>query len=202
MLGGEPPLVKPGELQKVLQNLLRERVSVRDMETIIETLGDWAGRTKDLEVLTEYTRNALRRSICTQYIEQVVPGDAVDGAARPQSKLFCVSLDPSLEDQIAGFIDRSAEGTTMTMPPAIANRITAAIIRELQQLIQAGHHPVILASPQVRAQVRRLVEPHLPNAAVLGYNEVSKGVEVESMGLVQVSNEAQRPAGRMAGAAN
>ncbi len=193
VLAGETPRVKPGELQKVLQNLLRERVPIRDLETIIETLGDWANRTKDLEVLTEYVRNALRRTICNQYVE-MVGNDGVDltnGApSRPVPRLFCVSLDPALEDQIASFIDRGAEGTTMTMPPAVANRITTAIVRDVQRLIQAGHQPVVLASPQVRSQVRRLIEPHLANGAVLGYNEVSKGVEVESLGLVQAEGTA------------
>jgi flagellar biosynthesis protein FlhA len=159
------------------------------METIVETLGDWAPRTKDLEVLTEYVRNALRRTICNQYVELTGgAGETSDtiGAGAGTPRLYCVSLDPALEDQIASFIDRSPEGTTMTMPPAVANRVTAAIVRELQRLIQAGHQPVVLASPQVRGSVRRLLEPHLPSAAVLGYNEVSKGVEVESLGLVQM----------------
>ena len=78
----------------------------------------------------------------------------------------------------------------MTLPPALANHITTAIVNELHRLIQAGHHPLVLASPQVRAQVRRLLEPHLPIVAVLGYNEVRKGVEVESMGLVQLDDQA------------
>ena len=190
VMAGDHPLVKPGELQKVLQNLLRERVPIRDMEVIVETLGDWVGRTKDLEVLTEYVRNALRRTICNQYVEQVAPGALEEGLST--SKLYCVSLDPALEDLIGGFIDRSAEGTTMTMPPLVANRITTAMMREMQRLIQAGRHPVVLASPQVRAQVRRLLEPHVPNAAVLGYNEVSKGVEVESVGLVQDQAETSK----------
>jgi len=191
VLGGEKPMVKPGEIQKVLQNLLRERVPIRDMETIVETLGDWIGRTRDLDVLTEYVRNALRRTICNQYVEMVASRDERDlDGSRSAPRLFCVSLDPALEDQISSFIDRGQEGTTMSMPPAVANRITTALIRELQALIQAGHQPVVLASPQVRAQVRRLLEPHLPNAAVLGYNEVSKGVDVESMGLVSLEQEA------------
>ncbi|MCC6681716.1 MAG: flagellar biosynthesis protein FlhA [Phycisphaeraceae bacterium] len=183
---GDHKLIKAGELQKVLQNLLRERVPVRDMETIAETLGDWAVRTKDLDVLTEYVRNALRRTICGQFAV-VEPADRNDlDQAQSATRLYCVSLDPALEDQINGFIERSVEGTSMTMPPAVANRITHAILEELQRLIQAGHHPVVLASPQVRAQVRQLLEPHLPSVAVLGYNEVSKGVEVESLGLVQI----------------
>ena len=80
----------------------------------------------------------------------------------------------------------------MTMPPAVANRITSAIVEQMNRLVQAGHHPVVLASPQVRAQVRRLLEPHLPNASVLGYNEISKGVEVESLGLVQLDADLTR----------
>jgi len=187
VLGGDQPIIRPGELQKVLQNLLRERVPIRDMETIVETLGDWATRTKDLEVLTEYVRNALRRTICNQYAVSELSEDGSGMIA----KLYCVSLDPTLEDQINSYIERSAEGTSMTMPPQVANRITNQILSELQNLAQHGHHPVVLASPQVRAQVRRLLEPHLSNAAVLGYNEVSKGVEVESLGLVQLPGEAE-----------
>lgn len=199
--GTETPLVRSGELQKVLQNLLRERVPVRDMEVVVETLGDWATRTKDLDVLTEYVRNALRRTICGQYVVQE-PADPLatgEGGAM-KSRLYCVSLDPALEDQINGYINRSAEGTSMTMPPQVANRITTAILGEANRLIQNGRHPVVLASPQVRAQVRRLIEPHLPSAAVLGYNEISKGVEVESLGLAQL--EPVKPSAPNPGAAS
>ncbi|MEO0586538.1 MAG: flagellar biosynthesis protein FlhA, partial [Planctomycetota bacterium] len=185
VLGGETALVKPGELQRVLQNLLNERVSIRDLETIVETLGDWASRTKDMDVLTEYVRNALRRTICAQYAVDPVEEFKEDGTpALP--KLCCVSLDPALEDRIASYVERSGEGTSLSMPPAVGNRITAAIVEELNRLTAGGHHPVVLASPQVRAQVRILIEPHLPGAAVLGYNEVSKGVEVESLGMASL----------------
>ncbi len=200
VFGGETPILRPHELQKVLQNLLRERVPVRDMESIVETLGDWVSRTKDVEVLTEYVRNALRRTICNQYVEMVPADPTAIDQTQQVPKLFCVSLDPALEDQISGFIDRGAEGTTMAMPPAVANKITAAITNQIQQLTQAGHHPVVLASPQVRAQVRRLLEAHVPNAAVLGYNEVSKGVEVESVGMVGIG--ADQPAEELQGAAS
>jgi len=192
VLSGESPLVKPADLQKVLQNLLRERVPIRDMESIVETLGDWAPRTKDMEVLTEYVRNALRRTICNQYVEQGAAEGPDDDPTRSTPKLYCVSLDPAVEDQINAYIDRSGEGTTLSMPPVVANRFIASVLAELQKLIQAGHQPVLLASPQVRSQARRLIEPHLPNAAVLGYNEVSKGVDVESMGLVQMDDPAQK----------
>jgi flagellar biosynthesis protein FlhA len=185
VLEGETALVKPGELQKVLQNLLRERVPIRDMETIVETLGDWAPRSKDLDVLTEYVRNALRRTICGQYLTSEPDDTAPEGAAVVH-KLYCVSLDPAVEDQINGYIQRSNEGTSLSMPPAVANRITAAVVEQLQRLVAQGRHPVVLASPQVRAQVRALLEPHLPTAAVLGYNEIGRGVQVEAVAMVQV----------------
>jgi flagellar biosynthesis protein FlhA len=199
--GDKAGVIKPGDLQKVLQNLLRERVPIRDMETIIETLGDWAVRTKDLDVLTEYVRNALRRTICSQYVEYEAAAD-LGGTGPGVAKLYCVSLDPALEDLIAGYIERTTEGTTVSIPPVVANRVTAALLRELQRLIQAGHAPVVLASPQVRAQVRRLLEPHLPGAAVLGYNEVSKGVDVESLGLVQAEDETAMTGMQLQGAAH
>jgi flagellar biosynthesis protein FlhA len=201
-VGDKPPLVKPGELQRVLQNLLTERVPIRDLEVIVETLGDWAARTRDMDVLTEYVRNALRRTICNQYTVSEPAGDGVAPSGQTVNKLYCVSLDPALEDQISGYIERSNEGTSMTMPPAVANRVSTALLQELQRLTQAGHHPVVLASPQVRGQVRELIEPHLPNAAVLGYNEVSKGVQVEALGLVQMNEPGERMAESLQGAVN
>src|SRR6185295_5707750 len=89
-----PTQIKPGELQKVMQNLLRERVPVRDLETILETLGDYATRTKDLDVLTEYVRNALSRTICKQYVDDM-------------DRLWCITPDPALEDLINGHVERT-----------------------------------------------------------------------------------------------
>ena len=94
-----PTIIKPGELQKVLQNLLRERVPIRDLETIVETLSDWATHTKDIDVLTEYARNALRRTISSSYME-------LD--ENKSTKLYCVTLDPLVEDVINGYIDRGS----------------------------------------------------------------------------------------------
>jgi flagellar biosynthesis protein FlhA len=170
-----PTITKPGELQRVLQNLLRERVPIRDLETILETLSEWGPRTKDLDVLTEYVRNALRRTICHQYATPTDTGG---------SKLVCVTLDPALEDMVNSYIDRSANGTSVNMPAAVASRVAAQALRALEQVTAGGGHPVVLASPQVRGVVRQLLAPHLPAVAVLGYNEAVAGVEVESVALV------------------
>lgn len=177
-----PGLVKVADLQRVLHNLLRERVPVRDMETIVETLADWAPKTNDADILTEYVRNALRRSICEQY--------AVREANRPP-RIVCVTLDPAFEDQIAAYIDRGPAGTSLTMPARVANQTAERILRGIQRVTAAGHHPVIIASPQVRGVVRQILEPHLPTAVVLGYNEIPPGVEVESLGLVGATEPAE-----------
>jgi flagellar biosynthesis protein FlhA len=187
-----PGVIKLGELQKVLQNLLRERVPIRDLESVLETLGDWAGKTKDLDVLTEYVRNALRRTICMQLSTPIDPdiGAAPGRAgARPTAthRLVCVTVDPALDDTINAYIERTPMGTSVTMPAHIANQVTGAIARELQKVTAAGHQPVVICSPQVRAVVRQLISAQLPAASVLSYNEVVTGVEVESLGLAAMT---------------
>ena len=178
-----PAIIKPMDLMKVLQNLLRERVPIRDLETILEALAEWGPKTKDLDVLTEYVRNALRRTISNQY---AVPND--HGGQR----LPCVTLDPTLEDQIAGYIDRGNAGTVISMPARVANAIATQIARALKSVTDLGHHAVVIASPQVRAIVRQILEPHVPGVAVLGYNEVATGVDVESSALVMPPTDASR----------
>jgi len=176
-----PAIIKTGELQKVLQNLLRERVPVRDLEVILETLADWGGKTKDLDVLTEYARNALRRTICAQY---AVPDEETEPGQRRRYRLVCVTLDPSFEDWVNGYVDRSGGATVLSMPASVANRVVEHVSAALSPLVAAGHQPVIIASPQVRGVMRQILEAHLPAAAVLGYNEIVPEVEIESMGLV------------------
>jgi flagellar biosynthesis protein FlhA len=166
-----PTVVKPGELQKVMQNLLRERVPVRDLETILETVGDYAGRTKDLDVLTEYARNALARTICNQYVDD-------------QDKLHCLTLDPALEELINGHLDRGERGTTNTMPPATAQQVVSLVAAKAADLTVAGRSAVVLCGPQVRSAVRRMVEASLPHVAVLAYNEVVPEVSVDAVGMV------------------
>jgi flagellar biosynthesis protein FlhA len=166
-----PTQIKPGELQKVMQNLLRERVPVRDLETILETLGDYSSRTKDLDVLTEYVRNALARVICKQHVDD-------------RDRLWCVTLDPSLEDLINGHIERNERGSTNTMPPKTAQQIVRQIAAKTGELTQTGRQAVVLCSPQIRQTLRRMIEPSLPHTAVLAYNEVVADVAVEAVGLI------------------
>lgn len=166
-----PTQLKPGELQKVMQNLLRERVPVRDLETIVETLGDYSSRTKDLDVLTEYVRNSLSRSICKQYVDDA-------------DKLWCVTLDPAMEDFINGHVERSERGAMNTMPPQTAQQVVKQISEKTAELTQTGRNAVVLCSPHIRAIVRRMVETSLPQVAVLAYNEIAPEVAVEAVAMV------------------
>jgi flagellar biosynthesis protein FlhA len=166
-----PTQVKPGELQKVMQNLLRERVPVRDLETILETLGDYSSRTKDLEVLTEYVRHALSRTICKQYVDD-------------KDRLWCVTLDPALEEMINGHLERNERGTNNTMPPQTAQKITQQIVAKAGELTQAGRSAVLLCGPAIRAAVRRMIESNAPQLAVLGYNEIVPEAAVEAVAMV------------------
>jgi flagellar biosynthesis protein FlhA len=169
-----PTQIKPGELQRVCQNLLRERVPIRDMETILETLGDYAGRTKDLEVLTEYVRHALARTICKQYVDE-------------EDRLWCVTLDPALEDLVRGHIERTETGTMNRMPPQTQQQVVRQLSDKVAELTQTGRSAVVLCSPEVRGPLRRMTEAALPHVAVLGYNEIVPEVRPEAIGLVGVN---------------
>jgi flagellar biosynthesis protein FlhA len=166
-----PTQIKPGELQKVLQNLLRERVPIRDLETILETVGDYASRTKDLEILSEYARHALARAICKQYVDD-------------KDRLWCVTLDPNVEDLINGHIERSERGSSNTMPPQTAQQIVKQIAAKTQELTQTGRSAAVLCGPNIRWTLRRMVEATLPHVAVLGYNEIVPEASVEAVGMV------------------
>jgi flagellar biosynthesis protein FlhA len=170
-----PTQVKPGELQKVMQNLLRERVPVRDLETIVETLGDWSGRTKDLDVLTEYVRNSLARTICKQYVDD-------------QDRLWVITLDPALEDFVNSHIERGEHGTSNRMPPQAAQQVVQRIAARAGELTQSGRSAVVLCSPQIRGSLRRMIESSLPAVAVLSFNEIVPGIAVEAVALVGMND--------------
>jgi len=173
-----PEVMKVGDIQTVLQTLLRERVPIRDLESILETIGDWAGRTKDPEILAEYVRNSLARTICEQYRDA-------------RQTIHGITLDPALEDLVSSHVERSDRGSYLTLPPGTVNRIVATIRNELDAAAarSGGAQPVILASPQVRQWIRRTIESALPKAAVLGYNEIVRGIEVRTHGMAAVKEK-------------
>lgn len=166
-----PALVKPGELQKVLQGLLREGVSIRDLGTILETVGDWAPRTKDPEALTEQVRAALGRSICQKYVE-------------PDGRLYVIALDPRLEEAILASIRRTEEGARVGLEEGALARLRERLAREVDRMALAGHVPVILCGSAIRPAVRRLADQIRPGVAVLSYAEVVREIQVVTGGTV------------------
>jgi flagellar biosynthesis protein FlhA len=166
-----PGQMKLSEVQQVLQMLLRERVSIRQLGVILECLGDYASRTKDPIWLTEYARHRLARTICSQYR---------DGEGR----LFVVTLDPALEDRIAAGIEHNERGLFIRMSPQAADKTCELIAEQVQRLRAAGHPEVILVSPQIRPGLRQLTSAALPRLSVLSYNEVTRDTKIESIGIV------------------
>ena len=166
-----PGQMKLSEVQQVLQMLLRERVSIRQLSVIFECLGDHASRTKDPIWLTEYARHRLARTICSQYR---------DG----ESRLFVVTLDPALEDRISAGIEHNERGLFIRMSPPAAEKTCEIIAEQVQKLRTAGHHEVILVSPQIRPGLRQLTSATLPRLNVLSYNEITRDTKIESIGIV------------------
>ena len=173
-----PNVLKVGEVQRILQNLLRERVPVRDLEAILEALGDWAPKSKDPEILTEYARNALARTICSQYKDA-------------HGVIHCVTLDPASEDYLAANIQRVDSGSVLLLPPERQSEI-ATRTREVIEAAgpaAAGATIVLLCSPQVRVWLRRIIEAVLPQTPVLALNEIARGIDVQAHGVVSFGSQ-------------
>jgi flagellar biosynthesis protein FlhA len=182
-----PDVLKPHHVHQVLCNLLRERVPIRNLEAILETLGDYADRTKDLGLLTEFVRHALSRTICQQYRDK----DRV---------LRVVTLDPALEDILGAGIEYGERGLLIKLSPQVSEAVTRGITSQLEHLTTPGFPPVVLTTPQIRGALRQMTSASLPNLAVLSLSEITRDTQVESAGQVGIEmlNKDRRPA--MAGA--
>jgi flagellar biosynthesis protein FlhA len=163
------------DLQKVLQNLLIEKVSIKDLESILEVLGDFGRKTKDTDVLTEYVRNALNRSICKDYIEE-------------QNKIFVVTLDPKMEDMITNSLQKMDDGASLlSIDPRVLKNVVKGITTALEKLVSQGHvAPIVLCSPSIRSHVSRFMRSHMPSIVVLSYNEISPGINVEAVAAAEL----------------
>lgn len=168
-----PKLLSIGDLQKVLANLLRESVSIRDLLTILETLADYAPVTRDPDLLTEYVRQALGRAISR----------SVMGA--PPNEV--VTLDPKLEQVILDSIQKTEAGSFLAMDPNLSGRIVSNTVKQAERLAMSGRQPIVLASPIVRLYFKRMTEQAVPGLVVLSYNEVDPGIDIQSIGMIQAS---------------
>ena len=167
-----PELLGIGEIQKVLANLLNERISIRDMATIMEVLADYARATKDTEILTEYVRHAMGRQIT----QQVVQGNV----------LPCVTLDPALENRIVGSIQRTDHGSYVSLDPDSMRRMISSLTAEVDKLANQGYPAVILTSPAVRLYFRKLVERSVQGLVIVSHAEIDQSVEIQILGVVRI----------------
>ncbi|WP_374119014.1 flagellar biosynthesis protein FlhA [Clostridium sp. OS1-26] len=168
-----PDLLTIGELQKVLQNLLRERVPIKDMVTIMESLADNSRTTKDIEVLTEYVRFALGRSICNPMVDD-------------SGSITVITLNPQIEDLISNNIQKSMQGSFPAIDPEVTGRILNALKDTLDSVYFYENQPVVLVSPKVRPAFRRLIEMVFPAVSVLSLNEIPNDIEIKTEGVVSI----------------
>lgn len=167
-----PKIMTLGEIQKVLANLLREGVSIRDMVTILETLADFAPVTRDPDMLTEYVRQALGRAISKSYLSS--------------NNSEVITLDPKIEQMILDSVQKSEAGSYMAMEPSVSSKIISSAAKLSEKMAQSGKQPVILASPIVRLYFKRLTEHAIPGLVVLSYNELDPTLEVNAVGMVSI----------------
>ena len=166
-----PKLLGLGEVQKVLQNLLKEGISIRDLLTIMETLADYAPTTRDTDILTEYVRQSLKRAISTKYFPV-------------HETTSVVTLDPKIEQEIMGSVKQTESGAFLNLDPARSKAIMEAVKKEVQKLENLGKTPIIITSPIVRMYFKRLTEDYFRDLVVVSYNEVESNVELQSVGMV------------------
>ncbi|MBQ8262078.1 MAG: flagellar biosynthesis protein FlhA [Lachnospiraceae bacterium] len=166
-----PKLLGLGEIQKVLQNLLREEISIRDLLTIFESLADHATSTRDTDMLTEYVRQSLKRAISTKFF---AGGETVS----------VVTLDPKLEQEIMGSVKQSEQGAYITLAPERIKTMIESVKKEAAKLESLGKNPIVLTSPIVRMYFKRITEDYISDLVVISYNEVESDVELQSVGMV------------------
>ena len=166
-----PKLLGLGEIQKVLQNLLKEGISIRDLLTIFETLADYAPSTRDTDILTEYVRQSLKRAISSKFF----PANETTSV---------VTLDPKLEQEIMASVKQSENGAYLTLDPDKTKAIMKSVGDEVAKLENLGKNPIIVTSPIVRMYFKRLTEDYYRDLIVISYNEIENNVELQSVGMV------------------
>jgi flagellar biosynthesis protein FlhA len=160
-----------GQVLRVLQNLLRERIPVRDIVTILETLADYSTQTQDAEILTEYVRQSLARTISRQYISK-------------GKRLFVITIDPKVEQMMAESVQKSEFGSRMILRPTTIEKVVNELNTYISKAVEAGVQPTVLTATQIRPHLKRLIDRSLPRLPILSVNEIVPEIELESIGIV------------------
>lgn len=168
-----PKILGIGDIQKVLANLLKESVSIRDLVTIFETLADYGAVTRDTDLLTEYVRQSLGRAISKKFLNQ-----------RSNN---IITLDPVLEQTIMDAVQQSEQGSYLALDPQTTQQIFEKLSREIARFNSIGQQPILLTSPIVRIYFKKLTEQIAPDLVVLSYNEVDSSIEMQSIGMVSLT---------------
>ena len=168
-----PKLLSVGEIQKVLQNLLREGISIRDLLTILETLADHATVTRDTDVLTEYARQSLKRAISNKFFS-------------PNESTTVITLDPKIEQDIMAAVKQTEQGAYLTLDPEESKHIIKSTEEEVDKLEKMGKSPIIITSPIVRMYYKRLIQDYFKDLVVVSYNEIESNIELQSVGMVSI----------------
>lgn len=167
-----PKILSIGDIQKILSNLLREQISIRDMVTILETLADYGTITKDTDLLTEYVRQKLSGYITNKYVMN--------------SRINVITLDSEVEELIMNSISKNETGSYLSMEPNTAQKVLSSTLKSVKNLTSIGEQPIILTAPIVRLYFKRLTEQVTRDLVVLSYNEIEPSVEVQSLGMVNI----------------
>ena len=168
-----PNILTLGQVQNVMQNLLKEQVSVRDLGTLLETLADWGAVTKDIDVLTEYVRQALARQITNQYVNE-------------EGKLPVLTLGQEAESKAAEAIKQTQHGSYLALEPDTAQKLVDSVKKEMEKFGMLNYQPILLTNPTIRLHIRRLTERFIPNLVVLSHNEVLPGSNLEAIGVANI----------------
>lgn len=168
-----PSVLAVGDVQKVLAKLLREKISIRDMVTIFETLADYGTYTKDPDVLTEYVRQALSRQITQQYTQQ---GET----------MRVITVGPSLEKKISESVQQTEQGSYLALDPVSTQTLFQKLSEQINRLLQSGQQPIVLTSPTIRMYLRQVIERSMQDIPVLSYSELEPTVEIQSVGVVNL----------------
>lgn len=174
-----PKVISVGYLQKILANLLREGIPIRDLETILETIGDHANVLKDMDIVTEYVRQSLKRTITHRFAEA--------------NSLRVITLDTQIEDMIVSSVKKSDQGSYLAMAPDVIQRIVSASNQEIDKIKDVIPTVIILTSPVVRIYYKKLTEQFIPNITVLSYSEIDSTAQIQAIGNISLGNPAQRP---------
>jgi len=172
-----PNVLSLGQIQKVLQNLLRERVPIRDLVTILESLYDFAHSTKDTDILTEFVRQSLSATITKIFQTE-------------EGEVRALTLDPKTEQIFDEAIKQARQkGGEFIIPPNAINKLYKSISKKYEEILSQGLSPIILCSPNIRMYFRKLIEPVFPGIIILSYSEISPSIKIESMGGVCIEND-------------